>query len=260
MDETTKERSEYQQRPRGIWTLTFLALLFLFAFGGFVSLGIWQLQRLGWKLDLIERVEARVHAEPVAVPTPADWRNVSRERDEYRRVRLDGHYLPGLDTRVQAVTELGSGYWVVSPFRLRSGDIVLVNRGFVPPKWPGDRLDTSQTEVVGLLRLPEPGGGFLRDNDAASDRWHSRDVQAIAEARGLGRVAPFFVDAERAAGAIDAQAAGDAEWPRGSLTVVKFNNHHLGYALTWFALALGVAWAGWRVAKEERKLRASPLR
>lgn len=253
------ESSDHLQRPRGTATLILLALVFLLTFGGLVSLGIWQLQRLDWKLDLIERVEARVHAEPVAVPTPADWRNVSRERDEYRRVRLDGHYLPDRDTRVQAVTELGSGYWVVSPFRLRSGDIVLVNRGFVPPKWSGDQLDTSEAEVVGLLRLPEPGGGFLRDNDAASDRWHSRDVQAIAEVRGLGRVAPFFVDAERAAGAIDAERTASPEWPRGGLTVVKFNNHHLGYALTWFALALGVAWAGWRLAKEERKLRASPL-
>jgi surfeit locus 1 family protein len=29
----------------------------------FMGLGIWQVERLQWKLDLIERVDARVHAE-----------------------------------------------------------------------------------------------------------------------------------------------------------------------------------------------------
>jgi len=241
------ESSDHLQQPRSVATLAVVAIFFLFAFGGFIALGIWQLQRLDWKLDLIERVEARVHAEPVALVPQFDWGNVSRERDEYRRVRLEGHYLPDLDTRVQAVTELGGGYWILSPFQLRGGGVVLVNRGFVSTKWPGDQLADSSTEVIGLLRLPEPGGGFLRSNDVTNDRWYSRDVAAIAAARKLDNVAPFFVDREASVG---------AEWPRGGLTVVKFNNKHLGYALTWFALALLVAWGGWRVAAEERKLRA----
>ena len=67
--------------------------------------------------------------------------------------------------------------------------------------------------VVGLLRLSEPGGGFLRRNDPANERWYSRDVEAIARARALpaGDVAPFFVDAFSVAGP---SVAGDAPWPR----------------------------------------------
>ena len=49
--------------------------------------------------------------------------------------------------------------------------------------------------MVGLLRMSEPGGGFLRSNDPAQQRWHSRDVAAIAQALQLARPAPFFVDA-----------------------------------------------------------------
>ena len=45
--------------------------------------------------------------------------------------------------------------------------------------------------------MTEPGGGFLRRNDPAAGRWHSRDVRAIAAARGLDEVAPYFIDAER---------------------------------------------------------------
>jgi surfeit locus 1 family protein len=52
--------------------------------------------------------------------------------------------------------------------------------------------------IGGLLRISEPHGGFLRSNDPAADRWFSRDVQAIATARGLANVAPYFIDAEAA--------------------------------------------------------------
>src|SRR3546814_12551770 len=50
--------------------------------------------------------------------------------------------------------------------------------------------------VTGLLRVTEPGGAFLRSNDPVADRWFSRDVAGIAKARGLGRTAPYFVDAD----------------------------------------------------------------
>ncbi|MFX8512237.1 SURF1 family cytochrome oxidase biogenesis protein, partial [Acinetobacter baumannii] len=83
------------------------------------------------------------------------------------------------------------------------GTQVLVNRGFVPQdqrvRWQGgagaDESASAPATVVGLLRMSEPGGGFLRRNDPAQQRWHSRDVAAIAQALQLARPAPFFVDA-----------------------------------------------------------------
>ena len=241
--------SRSPNQPRSTQTLIIFALALVIAFTGFISLGIWQLQRLAWKVDLIERVEARIHAEPVAPPEKSDWSNISRERDEYRRVRLQGHYLSGRDTHVQAVTELGSGFWILSPLQLASGDIVLVNRGFAPGNWQSNEPPNTEIEIVGLLRLSEPNGAFLRKNDAANNRWYSRDVNAIANAHGLSNVAPYFVDAEASAN------TAESTWPRAGLTVVNFRNSHLSYALTWFALALLVAWAGWQLAAEQRKLR-----
>ena len=46
---------------------------------GFLALGAWQVQRLQWKRDLIARVDARVHAEPVAVPAPARWTGLTAQ-------------------------------------------------------------------------------------------------------------------------------------------------------------------------------------
>ena len=250
-----------QPRSRSRTVLLLLAICGGLMFAGFVALGTWQLKRLQWKLYLIERVEQRVHAPAVAAPGPERWPQINADADEYRRVRLSGTFLYPLTARVQAVTELGSGFWLLTPLRSADGRVVLVNRGFIPAKENDshDTTDNNLTVVTGLLRMSEPGGGFLRHNDPAADRWFSRDVQAIAAARGLkpAETAPYFVDAD-ATGATKA-AAGSKEqsYPVGGLTVIAFHNNHLVYALTWYALALMMAGACFWVGREERRSRRS---
>lgn len=207
---------------------------------GLTALGVWQVQRRAWKLDLIERVEARVGAAPVPIPVPGE--PVTAQADEYRHVTISGHWLPDRTTLVQAVTVLGGGFWVIDPLSADTGQTVLVNRGFVP----ADRRDpsartpaTGTATVTGLMRMSEPGGGFLRTNDPASGRWYSRDVEAIARAENLGQVAPYFIDADAASGS----AGAERSLPVGGLTVVAFTNNHLVYAITWFALAAMTAGA-----------------
>ena len=226
------------------------------AFIGFIALGVWQLERSVWKLDLIQRVESRIHAPPTAAPEPAEWSSITAARDEYRHVEVSGRYLPDADTRVQAVTAIGAGDWLLTPLQRHDGSIVLVNRGFVTPDRASnparESAAASDITVTGLLRLTEPGGGFLRNNVPADNRWYSRDVQAIAAAHGLQRVAPYFIDA--AATEHDRNTAGTSvDGPVGGLTVVRFRNHHLQYALTWFALALMVVAGVWRVLREDRR-------
>lgn len=205
----------------------------------FGALGIWQLDRMAWKRDLIARVEARVNAPPAALPPRDSWATLAPRDVEYRRVRLSGQFRHEAETLVEALTERGPGYWVMTPLATREG-LVLVNRGFVPPerKEPATRragLVRGETVVTGLLRLTEPEGRFLRANDPARGRWYSRDVAAIASARRLGKAAPFFVDADA--------APVPGGWPLGGMTVIRFRDPHLVYALTWFALA-GLSLAG----------------
>jgi len=195
-----------------------------------LALGVWQLQRRVWKLDLIARIDQRIAATPVAPPGPADWTGITASRDAYRRLTGEGVLLAHRDTLVQAVTRLGAGFWVMTPLRTDAGFTILVNRGFVPAddaKSFESDVDT-RVQVTGLLRMSEPKGGFLRSNDPASGRWYSRDVAAIARARGLGSVAPYFIDEEATPG---------VDYPAGGLTVVSLPNNHLIYALTWFSLA-----------------------
>lgn len=212
-----------------------LRAFLLFAALVFIALGSWQIQRLFWKLDLIARVDARVHAEAVAPPARAEWNSLQPSDVEYRHVTLKGTFDHNLETLVQAVTERGAGFWVLTPLPQADGTTVIVNRGFVPqdrrdPQSRAEGQIGGEVSVSGLLRLNEPDGAFLRSNDPAKGNWYSRDVVAIAEDKRISNAAPYFVDADA--------TANPGGLPVGGLTVVQFRNSHLVYALTWFTLAI----------------------
>ena len=235
------------------WLIVLLAAL---GAAGFLALGVWQLERRVWKLALIERVEHRVHAEPAAAPGPSQWPGLNKENAEYLRVRVNGRFIAGRATLVQAVTDLGAGFWVMAPLQADEGFVVYINRGFVPTEQRDSALRAQpggteeKVSITGLLRLTEPRGGFLRSNAPAENRWYSRDVAAISQAQGISGAAPYFIDANTAS---TPAAPGQ---PVGGLTVIAFHNSHLVYALTWYALALMVAiGAGYAVREERRAAR-----
>ncbi|HEX4376779.1 MAG TPA: SURF1 family protein [Steroidobacteraceae bacterium] len=244
---------------RGLVSGTLAALGIVLLFG----LGLWQIERRIWKLNLIERVDARVTAPPQAVPGVERWASISAMADEYRHVRLNGEYLPHGQSLVTALTRLGGGYWVLTPLRTDEGSIVFINRGFIPAQLRTQESAyaprAGEVTVEGLLRISEPRGTLLRQNVPAEHRWYSRDIAAMAQAAALGdAVAPYFVDA---GAGVDASASASAgtpgyaarlegiRYPVAGLTVIQFPNNHLLYAITWFslgALGLGVLVAGRR--------------
>lgn len=210
--------------------LALLALCALLALL-FTGLGIWQVERLQWKRDLIARVDARLAAPPVGLSV-ADFPRFADPSAEYTKVRITGRYDHAKETLVDALTTRGKGFWVMTPLAVGERN-VLVNRGFVLAD-AGARATAARpagiVTVTGLVRPTEPKGRFLRANEPAAGRWFSRDVAAIAQIRGIVRPAPFFIDADATPNA--------GGLPIGGLTVVQFRNSHLVYALTWFALAL----------------------
>ena len=252
--------TDFPPQPARPGLVRLLVILAGAAFVGLLALGIWQVQRLQWKLALIERVEQRAHAAPVAAPGQGEWASINRESNEYTRVQVSGLFDHSRETLVRASTELGSGFWVLTPMQTSAGFWVLVNRGFVSAanraqaSRPGS---TEQQSINGLLRLSEPNGSSLQHNDVAAGRWYSRDVQAIAASVALDArpgasapvaVAPYFIDAPA--------SQNMQEWPRGGLTVLSFYNNHLIYAVTWFVLAAMVAAAAAYLLYSERQLRA----
>ncbi|MGR4893552.1 SURF1 family protein [Sphingopyxis sp. LARHCG72] len=222
-----------RRKAAHIRRLVFVATILALA-AGLTALGVWQLERRVWKHDLIGSVAARVRAEPAPAPGRSEWRDIGVATHAYRRVRATGHFDHGRETLVQAVTDRGSGFWVLTPLKTPEFTL-LVNRGFVP----FDRRDPATRSagnfagtvtVTGLLRISEPNGGFLRSNDPAAQRWYTRDIAAIAKARHIQGVAPYFIDADA--------KPNTGGYPVGGLTVVRFSDNHMIYALTWFGLAL----------------------
>ena len=240
-----------RRRPRGRLGLVLLAVAGAVLFASFTALGIWQLERRVWKLDLIAAVEERVATRPVPAPARDDWPALTLDTDEYRHVTATGRWEAGKSVFVQASTDYGGGFWLMTPLREERGFTVLVNRGFVPSRdFPADRdLPSAATTVAGLMRMSQPDGAFLRSN-----------VAAIAATQGLAEpVAPYFIDAgsplERAPLPNVEMGApvGDVAYPVEGLTRIEFRNQHLQYALTWFALAGLVVVAGVIVVRQEKR-------
>jgi surfeit locus 1 family protein len=127
---------------------------------------------------------------------------------------------------------------VFTPARLTDGGLVMVNRGFVPEnrkdaKSRADGQVSGPVEIVGALRWPDTRHWFTPADDAAHNLWFNRDPRAIAAAKGLGAVAPFFVEMEA--------PVPPGGLPRPGQIVVNLPDNHLQYAITWYGLAAALA-------------------
>nr|WP_246505367.1 SURF1 family protein [Microvirga antarctica] len=216
----------------GLATLVALAIL--------CTLGIWQLQRKAWKEDLIGQIESRAYGEAGEILPPERWTAWDPARDEFRKVRVSGTLLNELETPVYGLApgQRGApvqGFYLMTPLRLASGSVVMVNRGFVPtelrePSSRPDKPPENPVTVTGLVRAPEERNAFTPTDDPARKSWYSRDPQAIARANGLERVAPFYIEADA--------SPNPGGWPKGGQTRLELPNSHLQYAVTWFGIGL----------------------
>ncbi|MCL2452374.1 MAG: SURF1 family protein [Alphaproteobacteria bacterium] len=203
-----------------------------------VSLGIWQLHRLAWKEKLIAEINSRADATPVALPKLTEWLKLQPDDYNYRHVLAVGTFENDNEVLVFRPSggraSDGPGYLVLTPLRLATGGILIVNRGFVPldRKAQDQRragLIEGETTSTGLMRPPEARTIFTPADDPATGSYFTRDPVVVAQRFHLSGVAPFILDAD------DVPVPGD--WPRGGVTVRQLPNNHLSYAVTWFSLA-----------------------
>jgi surfeit locus 1 family protein len=201
-----------------------------------LALGVWQVERLFWKEQLIEQRQQAVSAPPIAVPQTLE----QARGMEFRHVSDEGVFLHDKEIFLGATSEGGGqGYQVVTPLREPSGRIVFVNRGFIP----GELKDPTKravgqiagpVHVQGLLRLPPAGrpNWFLPDNRPDLNYWFWVDLPTMAAADKLDPVAPFYIDADA--------TPNPGGWPKGGVTRLALPNNHLQYAVTWFSLAVAL--------------------
>jgi len=227
-----------------------LLLPALLAFAVLIALGSWQIERKAWKENLIAALTARLAAPPEALPAPKTWPDLDRASSEYRRVKFSAEFDYGHEALVYGAASAfrpdvsGPGYWVFTPARLAGGSVLIVNRGFVPEarREARSRRDgdvPGAVEITGALRFGDRGS-FTPNDEPEKNLWFARDPAAIAAAKGLGAVAPFYVEQET--------PVPPGGLPRPGKIVVNLPDNHLQYAITWYGLALVlvvvfVAWA-----------------
>ena len=203
--------------------ILFLLIFGLAGLGVLLSLGIWQVQRLGWKQGVLAEIESRISAEPVGLPD-----KVSLETDKYLPVTVSGEMESGEIHVLVSVKQVGAGYRIIQPFSTDDRTI-LVDRGFVPTTAKqADRL-TGPMEITGNLHWPDEIDSYTPEPDIDDNIWFARDVPALAEALGAEPVL------------LIARSATDPGITPLPVDTAGIPNDHLQYAITWFGLAL--VWA-----------------
>jgi surfeit locus 1 family protein len=226
-------------KPRPPWVS--LLIPAVLAFIVLIGLGTWQIQRKAWKEGLIAALDAQLAAPPIALPPAAAWPKLDQNKDEYRRVTFTATFDNSKEALLFAAPSTfrpdvtDPGYWVFTPARLADGAIVLVNRGFVPDdrKDPTSRPQgqvSGPVEITGSMRWPESRHWFTPADEPAKNLWFTADPQAMAADKGLGAVAPFYIEQE--------SPVPPGGLPKPGKLMVTLPDNHLQYALTWYGLAL----------------------
>ncbi|XP_003387040.1 PREDICTED: surfeit locus protein 1-like [Amphimedon queenslandica] len=246
----TKFKGSQPQSNRHLWLLIIPFTTF--------GLGTWQIFRLQWKVDLIDRLERKMLKSPV--PIPFDIKD-QLEEFEYRRVTLTGSYDHSREMlmwpRVQINEEKkpipgnrGSepGAFVITPFHCNeTKSDVLVNRGWVPKA----RMDPSmrphgqvqgEIEITAIVRTGDTRGLFGPKNEPENNYWAWRDLEAMSNHAHTDTI---WVDAD----ATTTVKGG----PIGGQTKVKLRNEHLQYVFTWYALSLATGYMFWQLWKKVKK-------
>ncbi|KAF9316240.1 surf-like protein [Podila horticola] len=215
-----------------------LALCPIITFG----LGTWQVQRLRWKVDLIENLEDRMSLD--AIPLPRKVNLSAIEDFEYRKVKVTGHYLHDQELLLGPRTRGDGqpGYFIITPFERANGSTILVRRGWVPrdKKDQETRLEgltEGEVTVEGLLRSGEQkASSFVPENNPEKNEWYSLDVEEMAKQSGAQPVViEMILDTPQH---LIKSELIDKNIPVGRSPVVELRNHHKEYIVTWYSLCV----------------------
>ena len=219
------------ERPPRIWPVVLATLV---ALAILVTLGVWQVQRLHWKEALLAQLAANAAAAPVDLATAARMTEQGKDA-EFVRVKFTGHYKNDAWKKMISTYDGGQGWTIITPAISDDGWAVIVDRG----RLPGQRLEHFDTvdgtvPIEGVIRTYGHGQNvFDPVNDPKGNMWYWWDVKSMLATSGLPPgVKPFPYVVQLV------PESTTVEFPRPEEPKANLANNHLGYAITWFGLAL----------------------
>ncbi len=209
----------------GVFTVLGLGIL--------LKLGFWQLDRLAWKEELLAQIETNMTGTITSLDPGS-----SDPTLEYSRYCAEGEFLHDRELYVFASNQDGEGgIHIYTPLKLTEGGYLIVNRGWVPNALrypaarPGGQVEGVQT-ICGYLRLDRKKSRFTPENNPAENRWFTPEILLMSVAAGVEARHGFFLEANG--------EGNPGGYPIGGQTFINIPNNHLGYAVTWFGLALAL--------------------
>lgn len=213
--------------------LLFLAVIPVTAF----VLGCWQVQRLGWKSELVARFEDRLIRDPLPLPPQIDP-NAIKDFD-YRRVYARGRWRHDKEMLIGPRVHDGEdGYLVVTPLE-RTDDFpdhkgnttILVCRGWISKDKAAhsrrpEGLPEGEVIVQGLLREPWKKNMFTPENRPQERKWYFPDVYQMAEHAGAQ---PVWVEETMRPDLLASYARLEKGIPIGRAPEVNLRNNHTQY-------------------------------
>ena len=184
------------------------------------GLGIWQVQRLAWKNNLIREISESLGTPPISLVP-----NEINIGSQYLSVSANGKFLEKELHVLHSLKPYGPGFKVIKPFKLSSNEIILVDLGFVEEKNKAkERIFTDET-IKGNIFFPNETDFFTPDPNLDRNIWFARSLDSMANY--LGTMPILLV----LSNSVD----------RGVITTplrANLVNNHLQYAVTWFSMAV----------------------
>lgn len=217
-----------------------LHIAVLLAVAAMVTAGFWQLHRLSERRDRNSTITSRSQlpvAEMQDLVGVGDGYGVGGQI-EFRPVRVVGVYRPADEVLIRNRTYRGSaGYWVLTPLRLQTGELVGVNRGWIPHgaasgASPAEFAPADgEVQVVGLVRATVTAAG-LQQSDPSSGvltEMARPDLARLSQQLDAALL-PAYVQLQA-----QAPTAGDLPIPVPPPELGE--GSHLAYAVQWFVFS-----------------------
>ena len=217
----------YLFKPRLFPFFSFLVALTLL-----LGLSYWQVKRLMWKTDLIQKRVTSFESEPVSL-----FELSNPENEEFKRIKIKGRLLNQFEFFMPALSKRGNnGFHILVPLEVNSNLTLIYDTGWVPLQKKEiekrlDNINENEQDLVAVIRLPGRKGYFQPENDKKKNFWFFVEPKLMESTISKKLENKFYLEAYN---------NGPNGYPLGNQTRIYLRNNHLQYAITWLLISFGL--------------------
>ncbi|MDO4631791.1 MAG: SURF1 family protein [Corynebacterium sp.] len=234
------------------WIITFL-LVVSFSYAAFTILSPWQLNKDAKIVDRNNHIEDAFHVDPKPYSEIYGADGAIKDSQEWMRVTLTGQYLNDHEVilRLRPV-ESTPALQALTPFRLESGEVILINRGFEPTTAGQETVippaPTGTVTIVAHARVDEQKPQTAPRTDVDPKQVYGINTEQVGEIEDLSLAKDY------------AQLSDGQPGLLHFIPIPKLDRgNHLSYGFQWIAFGimapLGFCYFIWSETKERRRLR-----